>query len=151
MNFDKLPNEIKQMIFDRNREAAKDNRYKQNFEMLQLELKVVFEDEEEHEVWSTGEVKPSAVCFYLPFDPNSKSGDGTREGALIMRRDLVEAWYKLANHKVLPCYDFLYKYLCSYDCYFTKCDDPDEKWSRRSFAIDCALDDIHELRECQAN
>jgi hypothetical protein len=38
MNFDKLPSDIKRLIFDMNRETAKENIRKRNFEMLLLVL-----------------------------------------------------------------------------------------------------------------
>ena len=119
MNFDKLPNEIKRMIFDRNREAAKDNRYTQNFEMLQLELRMLFEEEEERPHWSTGDTGPSDVSYLLPFDPWN-AGDGTLECADTMRDELIRAWYASANRKILPWADFVLHYILNEHWLFGK-------------------------------
>ena len=143
MNFDKLPNEIQRMIFGRNREAAKDNRYKQNFEMLQLELRMLFEEEEERPQWSTGDTGPSKLHYLTPF-----ASDGTFEGQREIQRDLIQAWYTFANHKVLPCYDFVNNYLCNCEWLFGKyleCDDPDKRGWVRSCAIEDALYIIRDI------
>ena len=91
MNFDKLPNEIKRIIFDRNREAAKDKRYEQNFQMVQVELKMLFQDEE----YPWCEVKPSEISTWKDKEPD----------------DQLEMYYYLANCKILPVEKFVHNHM----------------------------------------
>ena len=92
MNFDKLPNEIKRMIFDNNREAAKqENLRKRNFEMVQVELKMLFQDEE----YPWCEVKPSEISTWKDKEPD----------------DQLEMYYYLTNREILPVEKFVHKHM----------------------------------------
>ena len=91
MNFDKIPNEIQRMIFDRNREAAKDNRFKRNFEMVQVELKMLFQDEE----YPWCEVKPSEISTWKDKEPD----------------DQLEMYYYLTKSEILPVEKFVHKHM----------------------------------------
>ena len=94
MNFDKLPNEIKQMIFDKNREVMENVR-KRNFEMVQVEMKMLFQDEE----YPWCEVKPSIL----------------KKGGWLWKdkdaEDQLEMYYYFTNREILPVDKFVRKYM----------------------------------------
>ena len=90
MNFDKLPNEIKRMIFDKNRDVMESVR-KRNFEMVQVELKMLFQDEE----YPWCEVKPSEISTWKDKEPD----------------DQLEMYYYLTNREILPVDKFVRKYM----------------------------------------
>ena len=93
MNFDKLPNEIKRMIFDKNRDVMESVR-KRNFEMVQVELKMLFQDEE----YPWCEVKPSEISTWKDKEPD----------------DQLEMYYYLTNREILPVEKFVHKHMTGF-------------------------------------
>ena len=94
MNFDKLPSDIKRLIFDMNRETAKKDAQKRNHAMVQVELKMLFNDE---------------MFPYIRVKPHH-----LREGYWTWKNkdpdDQLEWYYFFANRDILP----LDKFVCNY-------------------------------------
>ena len=116
MKFDGLPSEIKRLIFDKNREAAKqENLRKRNFEMLQLEMKMLFRDAD----FPWHKVKPQHL---------------TQEGFACKDKepdDQLELYYCFANRDVLPLDKFVAEYmtgLCDGDA--ETCFEEVREWDR---------------------
>ena len=95
MNFDKLPSDIKRLIFDMNRETAKKDAQKRNHAMVQVELNMLFSDKD----FTWHKVKPHFL----------------REGGWMWKDKCFNAqldlYYRFANRKILPVDKFVAKYI----------------------------------------
>jgi len=96
LNFNDLPCELKRLIFDKNRQAAQDQRYRQNKGMMMMELESLCLD--------------ASDPVYLNWIPSEianihKSPSLYPNITLFADEDLatkIEIYFELADHDILP-------------------------------------------------